>query len=132
MDVQQESQKRLEEPLEQNIEQGGSEPLKSQETKQINTTPSTAQINAKNQTAKQHIFSAQKTVKKTSKLVDSGDTRNITKEAFDIMKSMYQKTKEDERRDKYSIVGKLVGLIIRNLKTDVSKATVEHPINNIL
>lgn len=131
-DVQIENQEQ--EVVEQNIEQpgsSGSELLKSQEIESI-TTPTTTEKSAIKRPARQHLFSAPKPAKKNSKVVDTDNTNTDAKEALQMMKFVYHKTQTVEIRDKYSILGELVGHTIRNLKTDFSKVTVEHQIHNIL
>ncbi|XP_023017068.2 uncharacterized protein [Leptinotarsa decemlineata] len=108
-----------------------SELLELQETEPI-TTPTTTQEDTKKRPVKQHLYSAPKTDKKSSKLVDTDDKSTPANEAFQMMKSLYQKTQTFKTRDRYSILGELVEDTIRNLKTDFSKATVEHQIHNIL
>ncbi|CAH2006545.1 unnamed protein product [Acanthoscelides obtectus] len=129
-DVQIENQEQ--EIWEQNIEQQGSsvsDVLNSPETEPFKT-PNTKE-GTEERPSKQHL-SAPKAAKKSSKLVDTVNTSTSAKEAFEMMKSVYQKTQTIETRDKYSILGELVGHTIRNLKTDFAKATVEHQIHNIL
>lgn len=131
-DVQIENQEQ--EVLEENIEQqgsSGSDVLKPPETEPFKT-PNTTKESAKKRPSKQQLLSAPKAAKKSSKLVDTVNMSTSSKEAFEMMKSVYQKTQTTKTRDKYSILGELVGHTIRNLKTDFAKATVEHEIHNVL
>ncbi|KAG5895413.1 hypothetical protein JTB14_029425 [Gonioctena quinquepunctata] len=100
-DVQIENQEQ--EVLEQNIEQqgsSGSDVLKSQGTEPFKT-PNTTKEGSEKRPSKQHLLSAPKTANKSSKLVDTANTSTSAKEAFEMMKSVYQKTQTTATRDKY-------------------------------
>ncbi|XP_030755050.1 uncharacterized protein LOC115881632 isoform X2 [Sitophilus oryzae] len=111
------------EPLEQYTEEE-SESQKTEEISQIDTK--------ERRTSSQPLYSAPNIVKKPSKLADSSNMSSISEDTFNMIKSVYQEAQRAELRDKYTIFGELVSHTIRNLKTNFSKATVEHLISNIL
>ncbi|CAH1975869.1 unnamed protein product [Acanthoscelides obtectus] len=68
---------------------------------------------------------APKAAKKSSKLVDTVNTSTSAKEAFEMMKSVYQKTQTTETRDKYSILGELVGHTIHSWQNSIDISLFE-------